>query len=205
MYLGMGTILLVSYLKKDYIKNETINLGWNIVYFYHLSKNYFTGLLSNINKNEEKELKEEKDHILIMYDGKNGERAETVKKNEKNFSRFINKADLVYLFNYEYMKQLRDDDDYKIIPSNIFFMNVEFVQDNQKIDIKKHLHAYYVVGNKLFTKIFLKWYLMRYYGIKLGENYEINILDIDINFLNIRNGEQYIKIISEEEYKVINI
>ena len=38
------------------------------------------------------------------------------------------------------------------------------------MNIKNHLHSFLVVGNKLFTEDFLKWYMKRYYGIELLEH-----------------------------------
>ena len=159
-----GIMVYTSYVNKDKIYQEAINQGWNLVYYYHMTKEYISNALYKIKKNEE-DVIEEETKVLIGWDG---EKETTIPwEKEENIDTFIEKKlkdlELLYYFDKYHMKQIHDIDDFKnkCNPSNEFFMSIEFIQGNYKIDIKNHLHSYLVVGNKIFTKTFLKWYMRR--------------------------------------------
>jgi len=203
-----GIMVYTSYVNKDKIYQEAINQGWNLVYYYHMTKEYISNALYKIKKDEE-DVIEEETKVLIGWDG---EKETTIPwEEEKNIDTFIEKKlkdlELLYYFDKYHMKQIHDIDDFKnkCNPSNEFFMSIEFIQGDYKIDIKNHLHSYLVVGNKIFTKTFLKWYMRRYYGVTLEDNYEINLMDTDINYINLKNGEKYIHITEQTKYEIINI
>ena len=48
-------------------------------------------------------------------------------------------------------------------------------------------------------------HMKRYYGTMLKDNYEIKIMDNNINFVKLHNGDKYINIIDENNYEIINI
>ena len=203
-----GIMIYTSYANRDKIYQEAINQGWNLVYYYHMTKEYISNALYKIKKDEE-DVIEEETKVLIGWDG---EKETTIPwEEEKNIDTFIEKKlkdlELLYYFDKYHMKQIHDIDDFKnkCNPSNEFFMSIEFIQGDYKIDIKNHLHSYLVVGNKIFTKTFLKWYMRRYYGVTLEDNYEINLMDTDINYINLKNGEKYIHITEQTKYEIINI
>ena len=58
------------------------------------------------------------------------------------------------------------------------FLQVEFEQNEKKKEIHEHLHYFYVKGNKLFDKNFLKWYLKYWFQVDLSDNYILHIIDI---------------------------
>lgn len=203
-----GIMVYTSYVNRDKIYQEAINQGWNLVYYYHMTKEYISNTLYKIKKDEE-DVIEEETKILIGWDG---EKETTIPwDKEENIDRFIEKKvkdlELLYYFDKYRMKQIHSVDDFKnkCNPSNEFFMSIEFIQGDDRIDIKNHLHSYLVVGNKIFTKTFLKWYMKRYYGVTLEDNYEINLMDTDINYINLKNGEKYIHITEQTKYEIINI
>ena len=204
-----GIMLYAGYVNRSKLYQEGINQGWNIVYYYHMTKEQISSILYKIKKEEEDEIQEEETKILIGWDGD----VETTLSwdNEQDIDKFLQKnienMELLYYFDKYYMKQMHSIDDFKkkCIPSKEFFMSIEFIQGDYKIDIKNHIHGYLVVGNKLFTKTFLKWYMRRYYGITLKDNYQINIMDTDINYINLKNGEKYIDIKDQNNYELINI
>ena len=174
-----------------------------------MTKQQISSILFKIRKEEEEEILEEETKILIGWDGE----VETTLSwySEPDIDTFLQKKledlKLLYYFDKYYMKQMHSIDDFKrkCIPSDEFFMSIEFIQGDYRIDIKNHIHSYLVVGNKLFTKTFLKWYMRRYYGIVLKDNYQINIMDTDINYINLKNGEKYINIKDQHKFEIINI
>ena len=92
------------------------------------------------------------------------------------------------------------------------FLQVEISQidvegGSQRTSIHKYLEHFYVEGNKLFDKNFLKWYLQEYYAIELGGNYILHIIDTDINMFELKPNE-FIKLKNKKEqnklYTVMN-
>jgi len=88
----------------------------------------------------------------------------------------------------EYFKILEDDEilskiDY--LPIEKQFIQVELEQNNKKICIHESLEKFYLADNKLFTKSWLQWYLSKYYGERLEENYTIHIIDNNVNLFKI--------------------
>ena len=56
------------------------------------------------------------------------------------------------------------------------FVQIELEQNGKIIDIHKHLDHFYLKGNKLLTKTFLKWYLNNWYSVELADDYALKIL-----------------------------
>jgi len=210
MYFGAATVALIGYLKRHSIKTTIINQSWNIVYYYHFSKNYISNTLFNINEIEEKEIEEKKENLFICYDGEK-EMTFTSEILKEKGSCVCDNYKLLYYYDHHHMKELNQNQlsyfsrGLLTEPSDDFFMTIEFVQNNKNINIKNHLYSFLVVGNRLFTKNFLKWYLKRYYGIELEDAYNINIMDNNINCINLKNSTQHIEITSKNKYKIINI
>ena len=61
-----------------------------------------------------------------------------------------------------------------------------------------NLEHFYVEGNKLFDKKFLKWYIQKFYGIELNEHYILHIIDTEINMFDLKNNG-YIKLKKKHE------
>tara|TARA_B100000470_G_C19773280_1_gene384083 strand:- start:780 stop:1550 length:771 start_codon:yes stop_codon:yes gene_type:complete len=129
-------------------------------------------------------------------------------------------------FNLMYVKETKEGKDYfkRIENKNILcndmiiesiekpFLQVEISQidvegGSQRTSIHKYLEHFYVEGNKLFDKNFLKWYLQEYYAIELGGNYILHIIDTDINMFELKPNE-FIKLKNKKEqnklYTVMN-
>ena len=51
---------------------------------------------------------------------------------------------------------------------------------------------FYLKGNKLFDKKFLKWYLKYWYQIDLEDDYSLNIIDHEINIIQIKPDQHII-------------
>lgn len=93
-----------------------------------------------------------------------------------------------------YYKRVTDDlnlqdplwnDDFLVVCPRQF-LQVEFIMNNEKIDIHEHISKYYVEGNQLFDKNFLKYYMKLWYNVDIDDNdYKINIIDKDITLLSV--------------------
>ena len=92
-----------------------------------------------------------------------------------------------------------------IVPVTKPFMQIDYEDENNKIEIQGELEKFYVKDNKLFDKEFLEWYMEYYYQTKISDNYTIHILDENIKMFKI-NKDQYIVITNDGDinYKVLN-
>ena len=72
------------------------------------------------------------------------------------------------------------------------FLQVEFELEEEKIDIHKKLDVFYVVGNRLFDRVFMKWFMHKYFNKKLEDDseYKINIIDKYINMFTLEENER---------------
>lgn len=79
------------------------------------------------------------------------------------------------------------------------FIQVELKVDDKTVDLQKYLQQYYLVGNKILDKEFLKWIISenRINDINVeaieNDNYKINIIDKDVEMFELSNN-QYILI-----------
>jgi len=78
------------------------------------------------------------------------------------------------------------------------FLSVEIEQNNNRVAIHDKLKGFYIKGNMLLDKIFLKWYLEEFYGMILEEDYKIHIIDSNIEMHKIQ-FDQSITIQSKEQ------
>lgn len=88
------------------------------------------------------------------------------------------------------------------IPLEKQFVQVELEQDNTVIDIHKHLDQFYISGNSILSKAFLKWYLKSWYNIKLSNDYTLKVFDKDVNFFSM--GEESYVFLDSKKYSVID-
>lgn len=78
------------------------------------------------------------------------------------------------------------------------FLSVEVEQNNNRVAIHDQLKGFYINGNMLLDKIFLKWYLEEFYGMNLEDNYKIHIIDSNIEMHKIQY-DQSVTIQSKEQ------
>ena len=78
------------------------------------------------------------------------------------------------------------------------FLSVEVEQNNNRIAIHDNLKSFYINGNMLLDKTFLKWYLEEFYGMNLDDDYKIHIIDSNIEMHKIQ-FDQSITIQSKEQ------
>ena len=77
------------------------------------------------------------------------------------------------------------------------FLSVEIEQNNNRVAIHDKLKGFYIKGNMLLDKVFLKWYLEEFYGMNLDDDYKIHIIDSNIEMHKIQ-FDQSITIQSKE-------
>ncbi len=69
------------------------------------------------------------------------------------------------------------------------FLEIDLLQNNQEISLKKRLELFYLTKNKILDYSFLVWFLDRFCKITLDEKYVIKIIDKEINMFELKNNE----------------
>ena len=82
------------------------------------------------------------------------------------------------------------------------FIQVELCQNEEKKSIHKHLENFYLEDNMLLDKPFLTWYVKTFYSAILNDDYELSIIDSDINMFKI-NKDQHIILNQNKKYNLI--
>jgi hypothetical protein len=85
------------------------------------------------------------------------------------------------------------------------FLSVEVEQNNNRIAIHDNLKSFYINGNVLLDKIFLKWYLEEFYGINLEDNYKIHIIDSNIEMHKIQYDQSITIQAKEQLYSITQV
>ena len=70
------------------------------------------------------------------------------------------------------------------------FVQVELVQNNEKVSIHKKLENFYVKNNVILDEKFLIWFVKYKYFVNLVDQYQINIIDSNINMFNIKKNQK---------------
>lgn len=85
------------------------------------------------------------------------------------------------------------------------FLSVEVEQNNNRIAIHDNLKSFYINGNVLLDKIFLKWYLEEFYGMNLEDNYKIHIIDSNIEMHKIQYDQSITIQAKEQLYSITQV
>jgi len=93
------------------------------------------------------------------------------------------------------------NDDFKNIEKP--FLQVELEQNGKKKEIHEYLHYFYLDGNKILDKAFLKWYMNYWYQLDLVDVYKLHIIDNNIKIFTLDNDE-YI-ILNDNAYDIKKI
>ena len=105
-----------------------------------------------------------------------------------------------YKIFHKYKELMKSDIDWVTLEKQ--FVQVELEQDNEIIDIHKHLDQFYIVGNSILSESFLRWYLKSWYNIELCDEYTLKIFDKDVNLFSI-GPDSYISL-GNENYSIID-
>ncbi len=76
-----------------------------------------------------------------------------------------------------------------IEPAKYKFIQTEIEYEGEKYEV--NVKSYMVVGNKLFTREFVKWVLEFYKNVDLkdGAAYKVHIIDQDVNMFSLEPNE----------------
>lgn len=91
-----------------------------------------------------------------------------------------------------------------IISSNIKFIDIRVLYNDSNYVIDFGKDNYYIVGNVLFDRSFIKWYLNMYHSVFIDddEDYICHILDDNVNFIQI-DSSSYV-VIEKDKYTIEN-
>jgi len=200
-------------------------ISWNTVRTYHKVNLKFQNVknwYNNSEKEKKEDIKEEEEEESLVnnninentqtFIGYKNSDDTTYTSNEVEENEYIaeNDFDLMLIKDKKestYFKRIEDKNNlYKNMEVNVIekpFLQVEISErdiegGDKRTSIHKNLECFYVEGNKLFDEVFLKWYLINYFGMILPDNYTIHIIDKDINMFNLSKNE-YIKLKDKNE------
>ena len=83
------------------------------------------------------------------------------------------------------------------------FLSVEIEQNNNRVAIHDKLKGFYIKGNMLLDKVFLKWYLEEFYSMNLEDDYKIHIIDSNIEMHKIQYDQSIT--IQEQLYSITQV
>jgi len=198
---------------KNKVETLLYNATWSAITLYATLEDFFERTFKkkthckNDSDNEFEEFVEEKEENVkisekITYYDKENDKYETVIEiPDKDGWGFVKKKvdDKCKCLIYDNISERNEDDEFVIVDKP--FLQVELEQNEKKKEIHEHLHYFFLKGNKLFDKNFLKWYLKYWYQIDLEDNYKINIIDHEINIINL-DPTQYIILGEKCNYSV---
>jgi hypothetical protein len=111
--------------------------------------------------------------------------------------------DFIILYTNDVMTRINDvtslkeiTDDYKPELSSVRFLSAEVSVDTgesvRKFNIEVDNNSIYVVGNILFDKYYIRWYVVENYGVDIVTDYTVNIIDDSINILTLTNENKIV-------------
>jgi hypothetical protein len=119
--------------------------------------------------------------------------------------------DFIILYTNDGMTRINDvtslkeiTDDYKPELSSVRFLSAEVSVDTgesvRKFNIEVDNNSIYVVGNILFDKYYIRWYVVENYGVDIVTDYTVNIIDDSINILTLTNENKIV--LHKNTYKI---
>ena len=216
LLLGAGIFWFYS-LKKEKREELVRNLSWNVLNKYYTYKIKMTnmmveyGFLKEISEMEEEDEQElddndikkvEKDIYIHEHEIKENGVISTLYNYDDSIDYL---EDNLYFMGMEknnkiYYKRLKSEQDKmdKINPVSKPFMQIEYKDKDNKIEIQNEILNYYVEGNVILDYDFVKFIMKENYGIDILDDYEIIILDENVKMLTIKKNE-YVLVIDDED------
>ena len=152
---------------------------------------------------------ENKEYELVTYNKDENDvyvgELETI--NESDTDCEVNKEGLVFLKYVEnnkfYLKRLYNGDNLKNVLDNVNvvskpFMQVDYEDADNKLEIHGELDKFYVSGNKILDYEFLCWYMEHYYQLSVKDDYTIHILDENISMKQL-NKDKFVNIVEDKD------
>ncbi len=198
------------------------DFSWTAVRAYHsvnmetnnLRRYLENEFVENKNSDNEYEDESEEEEQLVSFLGYNndGTRYSTVKLENNEY---INNEEFSMMMlvkkqeKYDLYKRIHERDE--IVCDHNFdevtkpFLSVEVEQNNNRVAIHDKLKGFYIKGNVLLDKIFLKWYLEEFYGMNLNDDYKIHIIDTNIEMHNIQFDQSITIQTKERLYSITQV
>ena len=198
-------------------------ISWSAVRAYHrvnmetnnlrryLENEFSEGKNSDVEEEEESEEEEEK---LVSFVGYNND-GSTFTSDELENNNYIDDE------SFDMMMLVKKEDELKLykrinekgeISSEVKFekvtkpfLSVEVEQNNNRIAIHDKLQGFYISGNVLLDKVFLKWYLEEFYSMNLEEDYKIHIIDSNIEMHKIQFDQSVILQSKPQLYSITQV
>jgi len=85
------------------------------------------------------------------------------------------------------------------------FINIVLLNTNSENNIEINLFKpfnFYIDGNVILNKVFLEWYCNKYYQVKLNNNYKLQIIDDNANFINLDHNQGIL--LNKDNYTIIS-
>ena len=205
--------LAYFYINPESIKTISTNISWYSVRSYHTLNLYW----SDYNKSnvvEKIEYKSEEEDInKINLEGINGDgefEYFEIEENENMTNEELSDFKILFVEHEEdgkiYYENISNDINIESLfergvePVKRQFLQIELEQGDEKVDIHEHISKYYVKNNALFSKIFMEYYMEKYYENPVKDGYKINIIDKDITLLSIDETQKVV--LTENGYKI---
>ena len=130
---------------------------------------------------------------------------ETYAKNlEIEYPLKIKKEELYLVNNGGLYKRIKSDvlkeEDLIMNKTDKLFIQIELKQNDRIYDIHEYISNFYIENNEILDKVFLEWFMKEFYSTKLEDNYELNIIDKEINIFKLKKDEKVI--LTKESYKI---
>jgi len=87
-------------------------------------------------------------------------------------------------------------------PSAVKFLDITIFTNGKKYSIDFGINNFYVEGNVLCDKAFLKWYLKEFFQAELDDIYACTIMDANINFITLYENSHIV--IKKEDFDVVD-
>ena len=182
------------------------------VKFYIRCKNYKDRLVRFATREEQTEVDDKSDrvavcerkrgNVLMYYNNKEQASYCTDDLEADHVSEIESEKHLLMLKHVSdagdvYYKRLSSVADIKnatFSPVKKQFLQVELSQEKEDgkmdtVDIHHNLTGFYLEGNKLLDRDFLRWYIGYWYSMKLMDAYSLQIFDKDVNMISLKSNE----------------
>ena len=201
LLLGVSIFWFYS-LKKEKREELVQKVSWNVLNKYYTYKIKMTnmmldyGILKRIEEDsdfEDDEINEEKNKKNVYL------HEHEIKENGIISTLYEYDDDIEYLENNLYFIGIEKNnkirykrifsldekvDDVNVVPKP--FMQIEYKDSENKIEIQNDMLSYYVEGNKILDYDFVRFIMKENYGIDVLDDYEIIILDENVKMLTIK-------------------
>jgi len=206
--------LAYFYINPESIKTISTNISWYSVRSYHTLNLYWSDYnKSNVVEKIEYKSEEEEDINKINLEGINGDgefEYFEIEENENMTNEELSDFKILFVEHEEdgkiYYENISNDINIESLfergvePVKRQFLQIELEQGDEKVDIHEHISKYYVKNNALFSKIFMEYYMEKYYENPVKDGYKINIIDKDITLLSIDETQKVV--LTENGYKI---